>query len=116
MERLEKIDDANWKEFVGSQMAVLLVSKSGCPACHAWAEELEWFLGHTEDYAAVRFGKVVIDGADVEAFKRDNDWLDHVDALPFNAIFVAGEPKASFFGGGAVRLQRRLDRLSGGDD
>jgi hypothetical protein len=113
--RLETVTDANWKDFIAHPLAVLIVAESACPACRAWSEELESHLADKEVRQDVRFGKINIDTPETEAFRAENkEWLDIIEGIPFNAFYVNGKPRASFYGGGVQRLLRRLDRLSGG--
>jgi hypothetical protein len=110
-QQLEIISDSNWREFVGSTASVLLLTVAECPHCRKWAEELTEFLKEDSDWQHIRFGKIVLDGEDVEDFKRSNEWLDLIDGVPFNVFYQAGEPRNSFHGSGVQRMIRRLERL-----
>lgn len=112
MDRLETVDDGNWREFVASPVAVLTLANRDCPACRAWGEELEGFLASDETWSNARFGKLVLDDGSSEEFRRANEWLELVTGVPFTAIFVSGNPVSSFFGAGAARLVRRLERAT----
>lgn len=115
MSRLEIVNDANWKDFVSHPLAVLIVAESACPACKAWSEELESHLADEKARQDVRFGKINIDTPETEAFRAENkEWLDIIEGIPFNAFYVRGEPKTSFYGGGVRRLLKRIERLSAG--
>jgi hypothetical protein len=113
MNRLETIDGTNWRELVGSPLAVLMLSKTDCTNCTAWTEELTGFLAADTTLNDVRFGKMVLNQRGLIDFKRENPWLSEVDVLPFNVIYVNGERVKSFAGGGLERLRNRLARIRG---
>lgn len=107
--QLEVIDGHSWREFVGSDVAVLMLGKSDCEACARWTEELTTFLGSEHGLAGVRFGKMLLDQKGLTDFKRDNGaWLKDVDVLPFNVIYRRGKIEKSFAGSGIERLTNRL--------
>ena len=110
MTPLVRVDDASLGELLASPAAVLVLALEECPACRAWTEELEGYLACAR-WPGVRFGKAVLDGPDLERFKAENPWLDEVEGVPFNVIYVAGQPKDGFAGAGVERLARRLERL-----
>jgi len=110
--RLEEISDSNWREFVNSEQSILLLTAAQCPHCKKWVDELKEFLDRDSDWAHIKFGKLVLDGDNVEDFKNSNEWLDLIDGVPFNIFYVAGEPQTSFHGSGIQRLVRRLERLA----
>jgi len=114
---LETITDNNWKEFTASPFAVLLVTEKGCTHCKAWKAELSSFLEADSDWERWRFGVVTLDGDGVAEFKEaNNPWLEIVEGLPFNAIYVNGAPTTSFYGQGVKRLVNRLGRIEGGSE
>lgn len=115
MSELQTIDGGNWRDFVGDGVAFLMLGKSDCDACATWTEELVAFLDKDERYAGrVRFGKMLLDQRGLTEFKREHgEWLRDVNDLPFNLIWVGGERKKSWPGGGLERLTNRLDGLSG---
>lgn len=111
MARLEAVDGKNWREFVGTPVSVLVIGKSDCPACAAWSDELEAFLGRDTEWTGVRFGKMLLDEGGLIDFKRANPWLADVDELPFNQLYANGERTKSFAGSGIDRLVSRLRSL-----
>lgn len=113
MSALETLDGTTWEAFVASPAAVLVIGKSDCEACKAWSEELEGFLANDRDWRHVRFGKLLVDTPGLVSFKRGNPWLAEVDVLPYNVIYVGGEAKKRFAGGGIDRLVSRLERTVG---
>jgi len=111
-ERLEAIDGTNWEAFVAAPVAVLMIGKSDCEACKAWTEELDALLERDERWRHVRFGKVLLDKPGLVSFKRANPWIAELEHLPFNVIYVNGEPVKRFAGGGAERLESRLEQVA----
>lgn len=110
--QLEIIDGQTWREFVGSDVAVLMLGKSDCEACARWTEELTGFLAADPGFTGVRFGKMLLDQKGLTDFKRDNgSWLKDVDVLPFNVIYKKGQIEKSFAGSGVERLTNRLKAL-----
>ena len=110
MTRLETVDGANWRDFVGAPVALLVIGKTDCGACAAWTEELEAFLASDNEWPHVRFGKMYVDRPGLIEFKRASPWLADVDELPFNQLYVRGERSKAWPGGGIERL---VDRLRG---
>lgn len=115
-ERLETIDGKSWEAFVAAPVAVLMLGKSDCEACRAWAAELSEWLGNDEAFRSVRFGKLLLDTPGLVSFKRANPWIAEVDTLPFNLIYVGGERVKQFAGGGVDRLVSRLERVTAAPD
>ena len=114
MSQLEIITDDNYEAFLTSGVRFLVLTLTHCPNCREWAEELETFLESAEEWDQVRFGKIDLESENAEQFKKANDWLEFVEGVPFNVIFVEGEPKVSFSGSGVARLVKRLQRITGG--
>jgi hypothetical protein len=110
---LEIVDDGNWKAFTSTPLAVLVVTNEGCAHCRKWKDELNEFLSQGDEHADVLFGVVTLDGENVAEFNQQNkEWLDIVDGVPFNAIYVDGEPRTSFYGDGIGRLKNRLKNIT----
>ena len=111
MSRLETISRENWEDFLGSPAAVLMLSKSDCPACEGWTTQLIDFLETDTQWTAVRFGKLLLDQPGLGAFKKANPWLAALTDLPLNLIYIDGEKVKEFLGSGTDRLVNRLRRL-----
>jgi hypothetical protein len=110
-EGIEVVCDANWREFCAAPVAVLMLAERGCPACRAWTEELRGHLERGPGWPHVRFGKIELDGPEAEGFRAANaEWLALVEGIPFNVLYVGGEPRDSFAGAGVRRLASRLQR------
>lgn len=116
MSRLEKINRENWREFLASPTAVLMLGKSDCEACGKWTEELTTFLEEDTEWSSVRFGKLELDRGGMAEFKKENgSWLQELDDLPYTVIYSSGERVKEFFGSGVDRLVNRLRRVVGAD-
>jgi hypothetical protein len=109
--RLEDVHGDNWRDFLASDRAVLVLGKSDCGNCATWAAELADWLADDRDWKDVRFGKMTLDTKGLTEFKKENRWLAEVDVLPFNVVYKGGERAASYAGGGRERLENRLRRL-----
>jgi len=106
-------DGPTCREFVGGGVACLMLGKAGCGACAAWTEDLIGLLGDGRYAGKVRFGKMLLDQRGLTDFKREHgEWLKDVHDLPFNLIWVNGERKKSWPGGGVERLTNRLEGLA----
>lgn len=113
MAQLEEIGPDNWKEFLESDLAVLMIGKSTCEACKTWGGELSEWLATEEAPDDVRFGKLLLDQRGLIEFKKASPWLAELDVLPFNVVYVKGEKTKDFAGGGLDRLKARLERVRG---
>jgi hypothetical protein len=40
-----------------------------------------------------------------------NPWTEHIDFVPFNVLYVEGEPVDQWAGGDLVRLERALNSV-----
>lgn len=114
-DRLEAVSDSTWRGFCAAPVAVLLVAESGCPACADWTRALREYLQRSDAWNGVRFGKIDLDLPTAEGFRTANaEWLALVEGIPFNVLYVNGEPQTSFAGAGIDRLERRLSRYASG--
>ncbi len=104
---MELLGPKDWKEFLQAPIAVLIIGKNGCHACETWTEELQTF----EIPSGVRIGKILLDTPELGRFKINQPWVAEIDVLPFNAIYVNGELKKQWAGGGINRLSNRLNRF-----
>jgi hypothetical protein len=103
---MEILGPRDWEEFLSSPIAVLMLGKTDCVACEEWTKELQSF----DIPEGVRIGKILLNQPGFGRFKIAHDWVSGVDVLPFNAIYVDGELKKQWAGGGMDRLQNRLNR------
>ena len=104
---MEILGPKDWEEFLSAPIAVLMLGKTDCAACEEWATELQ----SNEIPPGVRIGKILLDKPGFGRFKIAYDWVANVDVLPYNVIFVDGEMKKQWAGGGMDRLQTRLNRF-----
>lgn len=109
--KLEKLTRETWRDLIASPTAVLMIGKSDCGACQTWTQELETYLAEHPEWEHVRFGKLELDKPGFGDFKKDNAWLADVHDLPYNLLYVNGELKKKFAGGGIDRLTNRLQRI-----
>ncbi|MFO0748314.1 MAG: hypothetical protein U1F43_22025 [Myxococcota bacterium] len=112
---LEMVDGQTWRDFVKSDVAVLMLGKSDCEACARWTEELTTWLAGETGVSGVRFGKMLLDQKGLTDFKRENGaWLKDVDVLPFNLIYRAGTLEEELRRQRLERLTNRLKPLVAG--
>ena len=104
---MEVLNNSTWKEFLSSPVSVLILSKTDCHLCEKWVSELETY----EIPENARLGKLLLDSPGLGSFKMENNWVANIDILPFNAIYVDGEVKKQWAGGGIERLQTRLNQI-----
>ncbi len=118
MRELEAVGPENWEAFIHAEpAAVLLIGKEDCDACAQWGAELSAFVeGLGDRFAGVRFGKMNLKQPGLLHFKKRSPWLADVEVLPYNVIYVKGEPVKQYAGGGVERLVNRLERLFSGED
>jgi hypothetical protein len=115
VDRLEVVSDSSWSAFAAAPVAVLLVAESDCPACGAWTRTLREHLRQSREWEGVRFGKIELDLPTARGFRTSNaKWLELVEGIPFNVLYVNGEPRTSFAGAGLERLKSRLRRYAPG--
>lgn len=108
MADVELLTKDNWQEFLKEPKAVLMLGKTTCQACKEWTSELEEWNDSPD---GIRFGKINLDEPGWGRFKLQEKWVSEVDVLPFNAIYIEGENKKSWAGGGLDRLSNRLNRF-----
>jgi len=104
---LEYLGPKDWEDFLSAPIAMLMLGKNDCAACETWTAELEGFTVPE----GVRIGKILLDKPGFGRFKIAHDWVSGVDVLPFNVLFVDGEMKKQWAGGGLERMQNRLNRF-----
>ena len=105
---VELLTKDNWQDFLKEPKAVLMLGKTTCEVCKEWTADLkEW----SDSPEGIRFGKINLDEPGWGRFKLQEKWVSEVDVLPFNAIYIDGENKKSWAGGGLDRLSNRLNRF-----
>lgn len=112
MSELQRLGRDDWAGLLGAPLAVLVVGKTTCEHCKAWAAELDAFLATDEEFGGVVFGKIDIDTPGLVEFKRAHPWLAAVSDLPHTSIWKDGAKEKEFLGGGVDRLVSRLRRYT----
>lgn len=113
MAELKDITPAELDAFLAQPKALLMLGKTDCAACAEWTAELNGFLADDAEFSDVVFGKLILNQGRLGAWKKANPWLAEVDVLPYNVIYVDGEPVKRWAGGGLERMQNRLRRVTG---
>jgi hypothetical protein len=108
---LEQLGRESWLEFLEAPRAVLIVGKSDCASCKAWAAELSAWLEGDEAIGDVRYGKLDLDQPGLVDFKRAHPWVSSLDSLPHTSIWTGGEKRKEWLGGGVARMVSRLSAL-----
>ena len=107
MSKILTLTGNNWTEFLQSEISVLILERNSCTNCEEWSKE----INSSNVPELVRFGKLNLDDTGLGRIKISNPWIAEVDILPYNAIFINGELKKHWAGGGINRLQSRLNRF-----
>jgi len=113
MPEIEKLGPGNWAGLLEAPQAVLILGTTTCAHCARWAEELGEFVQNTSEFDDVRFAKLDLDTPGMIAFKRAQSWVAELRDLPHTSIWMGGEKRKEFLGGGVERLAKRLRRLRG---
>ena len=114
MSRLQTLDGQTWQELWNAPVALLMLGKTDCPACHEWTAELESHLADDDVAPGVRFGKLVLDTPGLGSFKKAHpEILKDATNLPLNLLLVDGEVRKQWFGKGWERFANRLARVTG---
>ncbi|MPV86728.1 hypothetical protein [Ostreibacterium oceani] len=115
MATLENLTAENLSDFLAAPKSILILGKTDCPACQEWGEEIDNALAGDALNDTIdqgwRFGKLLINQKGLLDFKKNSPWLADVDTLPYNVIYVDGEIKKKYSGGGLDRLLTRLSRI-----
>ena len=107
MSEISIITNNNWTDFLQSEISVLILERDSCTNCKEWSKEI-----HSSNFPKmIKFGKLNLDKPGLGRIKIAHPWIAEVDFLPYNAIFVNGEMKKHWAGGGINRLQNRLDQF-----
>ena len=88
---------------------LLVLGRPSCDDCLAWYGELDAW---SPDMALeVRTLDLTTELG--QAFKQVNAWTEAIDFIPFNVLYVDGEPVVHWTGGGLDRLLDRIKALEG---
>jgi len=109
---LQMLDAETWRDFMSQDKVFLMLGKSDCAACNTWTDELKGQLGEEAAATGFKFGKLLLDQKGLTDFKREHGaWLKDVHDLPWNLLYVGGEQKKAWAGGGFDRLTTRIGNL-----
>ena len=100
------LGDCSERLGVGSP-TLLILGRPSCDDCVAWYAELHAWTP-TSSLAVKTLDLTSELGA---TYKEANPWTEHIDFIPFNVLYVDGEPVDQWTGGGVERLLKRLDAL-----
>ena len=104
----ETLDQHTWEDYLSIGKVLLMLGKTSCRVCAEWTLELtDWQSPHPE----LKVAKIQLDQSGLGRFKMANPWLVDVDLLPWNVLFVDGEPLEQWAGAGLARLENRLQRI-----
>lgn len=99
---------ADAEQVLGMDVPTLLIlGRPSCDDCVAWYGTLDaWQPSQPLEVLTLD-----LTTAAGEAFKAANSWTQHIDFIPFNVLYMAGEPVAQWTGGDLVRLEEHLNAL-----
>ncbi len=100
----------NWKEFLDSDEALLILGKTNCASCKRWVEQLKAL--DENEFGGLKIGKMMLNTPGLSSFKQSQTWLGkEVRDLPYNTIWKHGSRIKSWPGGGLERLLHRLEKI-----
>ncbi len=92
---LPRLTDASLAELLAAPWAVLVLTRSDCEVCEAYAADLA--LRRAEGaLPGVAIGTLALDAPDGADFKRANPRLTEVDFLPYTVLYARGRVAEAF--------------------
>ena len=89
------------------QPTLLILGRPTCDDCQAFYAQLaRWTPPVPMDVLTLNLRAP--EGA---AFRKRHSWVEHIDSVPFNVLFVNGEPVDQWAGGDVERLMSSLNAL-----
>ncbi len=86
---------------------LLILGRPSCDDCQAlYAKLASW-----EPSRALEILTLNLRASEGEAFLAANPWVAHIDHVPFNVLYVDGEPVAQWTGDDLGRLVASLEAL-----
>ena len=86
---------------------LLILGRPSCDDCQAlYAELAPW-----EPSLPLEILTLNLRAPEGEAFRAANPWVAHIDHVPFNVLYVGGEPVDQWTGGDLARLVSSLEAL-----
>lgn len=86
---------------------LLILGRPSCDDCVAWYAELHTWTPSS----ALTVRTLDLTTELGTSFKQANPWTEHIDFIPFNVLYVDGEPVDQWTGGGLERLVKRLEAM-----
>ena len=91
------------------QPTLLILGRPTCDDCQAFYADLAtWNPPRPLEVLTLN-----LRAPEGEVFRSLNLWTDHVDFVPFNVLYVGGEPVDQWTGGDLARLETALASLEG---
>lgn len=88
---------------------LLILGRPTCDDCQAYYAQLAtWSPPVALDMLTLNLRAP--EGA---AFRQRHSWVEHIDFVPFNVLYVNNEPVDQWTGGDLDRLESRLQTLEG---
>ena len=89
------------------QPTLLILGRPTCDDCQAlYARLASWTPPRPLEVLTLN-----LRAPEGEAFRALNPWTEHIDFVPFNVLYVEGEPVDQWAGGDLVRLERALNSV-----
>jgi len=97
--------DSGWAVLERAEPTLLVLGRPTCDDCRAWHDELATYTSTVAGFRAIELDLRSTEGA---AFKAAQPWTEHIDWVPFNVLYRAGQPVEEWTGGGLKRLDEAL--------
>jgi hypothetical protein len=89
------------------QPTLLILGRPTCDDCQAFYAELaDWTSSRPVEVLTLN-----LRAAEGEAFRSANAWTSAIDFVPFNVLYVNGEPVDQWTGGDLQRVEHALAAL-----
>lgn len=102
---VEAWSDTGWAVLERAEPTLLVLGRPTCDDCRAWHDELATYASTVNGFRAIELDLRSPEG---EAFKATQPWTAHIDWVPFNVLYFAGQPVEEWTGGGLKRLDEAL--------
>lgn len=102
---VEPWSDTGWAVLERTEPTLLVLGRPTCDDCRAWHDELATYASAVRGFRAIELNLRSLEG---EAFKAAQPWTVHIDWVPFNVLYCAGQPVEEWTGGGLKRLEEAL--------
>jgi len=95
------------RELGVAQPTLLILGRPTCDDCQAYYAQLATWSPPVE-MEVLTLNLRAPEGA---AFRKRHSWVEHIDSVPFNVLYVNNEPVDQWTGGDLVRLMSGLNAL-----